>query len=102
MTCFGVPVFIWAARILYILDHNSRARLSGSLTEENIFIIAIIGLLLAVIGILLVIFAKVKRKNKEFYDSIENSTKQNYCTHCHTNVNAKNGICPICNRKIGG
>lgn len=101
MACFGIPISVWAFRILYILDNNIYARLSGGLTEENIATIAFIGVLLAVIGIILMIFGKMKRKNKEISDSIINSRKLDYCKNCRTNVESKEGICPICNQKIG-
>ena len=102
MTCFGIPISVGSFRILYILDHNSRARLSGGLTENDIAIVAIISALLAISGIVLMIFGKMKRRNKELSDSITNSGKLDYCKHCNCNVDSKNGICPICNQKIGG
>lgn len=102
MSCFGLPLSIWSFRILYVLDNNSHVRLSGNLTEENIATAAVISILLIIVGIILMIFGKAKRKNKEIADSIINSNKLNYCQHCRTNVDSKNGICPICNQKIGG
>lgn len=102
MTCFGIPVTIWAARILYILENHSNARLTGGLTEENIIAVAVIGLLMTVVGIFLMIFGKMKRKNQAISDSISNSGKLQYCTHCQTNVNPAEGKCPICNQKMRG
>ena len=102
MVCFGIPMSAWALRILYILDNTPYVRLNGGLTEDNIGAVAIVGVLLAVVGIVLIIFGKMKRKNKEISDSIENSGKLNYCGHCRTNVNSTGGRCPICNQKIGG
>lgn len=101
MTCFGVPASIWAFKILYVLDNNSHAYLKGDLTEDDIAMIAIVGAFIAIAGICLMIFGKLKQKNKEISDSITNSTSLTYCTHCHINVNTKDGICPICNQKIG-
>ena len=102
MTSAGVPVFLWCLRILYLLSSNSRLRLNGNLTEENIAAIAIIGAVAAVIGIALMIFGKVSSKSKAISVAIANAGKANYCSHCHVNVDAKDGICPICNQKIGG
>ncbi len=102
MTCSGVPISIWAIRILYVLNTNSYARLRGGLTEDDILAIAMIGVLLAVIGIALMIFGKMKRKNTEISDSIINSGSLNYCPRCNANVNSRDGKCPICNQKIGG
>ena len=100
MSCFGIPATIWAARILYVLDTKSNVRLTGGLSEENIAAVAIIGCILSVVGIILMIFGKAKRKNQEISDSISNSSKLLYCTQCKINVEVKDGKCPICNQQI--
>ncbi len=101
MTCIGVPLSVSTLRILYLLDTNSNARLTNGLTEDDIATMVIISVLLALVGIVLMIFGKARRKNEELSNSITNASKLDYCKRCHCNVESKDGICPICKNKIG-
>ena len=101
LTTFGLPMAISMMRNLYLISkYPYTYRPSNGLSEEDIAIMAIFLSILAAIGIMLMIFGWIKRRNKSTLDSIVNAENQNYCSHCHINVSKQNTNCPICGKSL--
>lgn len=101
LTAFSLPMAIVMMRNLYlVISHPNTYRLADGLSEEIVIIIAILCFVLAIIGIVLMVFGWLKRKNQATLDSIANAKKQNYCSHCNINVSEQNVNCPICGKSL--
>ncbi len=101
LTLFSIPAAIALFNILGKLrDHPYSYRLVNGLTEGNIETFAVIAVITACVGIILMIFGWMKRKNKAALTAIENQAKPDFCPKCKVNISAKGDHCPICGSKL--
>lgn len=100
MTIWGGIISIKGIKTLMLLESNNAYRLAGGITEEQLAMSSIIWFIVAVIGIVLIIFSVIKRRNKAALDSLENSAQNTYCSDCRLNVTSKEGKCPICGKQL--
>ena len=88
-------------KTLDLIDkHPYTYRLANGLTEETVEVLAVLFPILAIVGIVLMVFGWVKRRNKASLDSIVNVEKQNYCENCKINVSEQHSSCPICGKTL--
>ncbi len=101
LTAFTLPMAISMMRNLYLVsEHPYTYRLSYGLSEEDVATMAILFFVLAIIGIALMIFGWIKKRNKAALDSIVNAGKQNYCSNCNINVSEQDTNCPVCGKLL--
>ena len=101
LTAFTLPMAINMMRNLYLVsEHPYAYRLSNGLSEEDVAIITVILFVLAIIGIVLMFFGWMKRRNQATLDSIVNCEKQNYCSHCNINISEQDTHCPVCGQSL--
>ena len=101
LTVFTLPMAIIMMRNLSLIsEHPYTYRLSNGLSEEDVAIMAILFVVLAIIGIVLMIFGWMKRRNKATLDSIVHAENQNYCSHCNINVSEQEIKCPVCGKPL--
>lgn len=98
---FALPFAVSMFRNLYLLsEYPSMYVTVNGFTENDIATMAVIFAVMAVIGIVLMIFGLIKRRNKAALDSIINDGKQNYCSNCNINVAADAVKCPVCGKSL--
>lgn len=98
---FSLPLAISMIRILYLIsEHPYTYRLANGMSEEAVAFMAILFAALAAIGIVLMIFGWLKRRNKATLDSIVNAGSQNYCSTCNINVSDQCTNCPVCGKAL--
>ncbi len=101
LTVFTLPMAISMMRNLYLVsEHPYTYHLSNGLSEDSVAIMAILFFTLAIIGIILMFFGWMKRRNKATLDSIVNAENQNYCSHCNINVSDQDINCPVCGKSL--
>ncbi len=101
LSCFSIPPLIYFLRVVYLIsEYPYSYRLASGFDEETLLAIITILALLAAAGIVIMIFGWMKQRNKRAMDSIENSSKQNYCDNCNLYVASKNSVCPICGKTL--
>ena len=100
IVAFSLAIVVVMFRNLYLLENNFYYRMSNGLSEEGVAIIAIVFSLLTILGLVLMFFGWLKRRNKVVLDSIMNSTTEKFCRQCNVNVSKDSEYCPICGRKL--
>lgn len=101
LTCFSVPIGINMIYSLYLVSENPYSyRFTNGFSEESVAFIAVLAFSAAIIGICLMVFGIIKRRNKAALDSIKNYKKADFCKKCNLNVSSSNGHCPICGDKL--
>lgn len=94
LTCFSAPIAI------SMFSNPGAYYYAYGLSESDIAPIAIISSIAAMIGICLMIFGLISRKNKAALIAVENHSKMTFCPKCNVNVVSSNGLCPICGGKL--
>ena len=101
LVAFSLPIaIIMMINIYKISEYPYTYRLANGISEDTYLIVAIIFIILAVIGFVLMFFGWVQRKNKAALESIINTNNQNYCENCKINVSNEQSYCPICGKKL--
>lgn len=100
MALIGFPLGIKWLLLLKKLDENPFLSLSNGMSEEQLAAMTIVALICGVIGIVLMVFGFMKRRNTSAMNNIINTGKKTYCLHCGVNVSSEDGICPICKNKL--
>ena len=96
---FALPLAITTLRNLYmVISHPLTYSFAAGMTATDVTMLAALYLALVGVGIVLMVFGWMRRKNKVALDSIKNCTKQNYCNHCNINVSDQSTICPVCGK----
>lgn len=75
-------------------------QLTNGLTESQVETYAIIAVIATCIGICLMIFGWMKRRNMAKLTTIENRAKPTYCPNCRVNISTEGDQCPICGTKL--
>lgn len=100
---FSVPVAIAMFSTLNKVTSSPYTyRFTNGFTEESVTTIAIIAVIAAIVGLLLMFVGYAKRKNHAKLTAIENHTKENVCPRCRVNVASADGKCPICGNYVKG
>ncbi len=101
ITVFALPLAVSMFRNLYLVSkYPSEYFLINGLSESDVAVMAIVFTVLTAVGIVLMLFGWIKRRNKAALDSIINAEKQNYCTNCNVNITAESTNCPICGKSL--
>ncbi len=101
LTLFSLTVAINLFQALEkVRNHPYLYRLANGLTESQVETYAIIAVIAACIGICLMIFGWLKRRNKAKLTAIENRAKPTYCPNCKVNISTEGEQCPICGTKL--
>ena len=101
LICFFLPLTISMIRSAYLIsEYPNTYHLINSLTEETFIVITVLFFILVLIGIFLVVFGWLKKRNKDALNSIVNSENQNFCNNCKINVSDKYLNCPICGKAL--
>ncbi len=108
LTVVGAPLMLYAFYLINRYSNNPFARLHdyqsifAGMSNSDLLIVAMFGLLLTLVGICLMVSAKKKQQDMAKARSLENMRSNNYCSHCRTNVSSNDGTCPICHNRLGG
>ena len=54
----------------------------------------------AAVGLLLMLFGRMKQKNNATLKSIENNNVSDFCPNCKVNVSSQTNQCPICGTEL--
>lgn len=101
LTCFSLPLAISMIRNLYLVSkYPYTYHFVNGFTEENVAMMAILFTILALTGIVLMIYGWMKRRKKAALDSIANIENQNFCDNCQINVSGQLSNCPICGKAL--
>ncbi len=101
LTCFSVPFAIYMLDILNKTNSNPyKYQLANGITESTVENLVVLSIVMACVGVCLMIFGWVNRRNKAALNSIENHSKSNYCPNCNLNISGSSNKCPICGNKL--
>jgi len=101
LTCFSLPLAISMIRNLYLVGkYPYKYYFVNGFTVETVTAMAVFFTILALTGIVLMIYSWIKRRKKAALDSIANIKKQNFCDHCQINVSEKLSNCPVCGKTL--
>lgn len=100
MTLIGLPLGIKWLLLIKELDENPFYSLSNGMSEDGLAAMTIIAFICGIVGIVLMVFGIMKRRNAAAMNSIIYTGRKNYCPHCRVNVSSNDGVCPICKNKI--
>ncbi len=101
LVAFALPLAISMMRNLYLVsEHPDAYYFSNGLSEKDVAIMAVLFSIVAIIGIVLMIFGWIKRRNESALASIVNAQNHNYCSRCNINVSKQSINCPICGKSL--
>lgn len=104
--CFGYILttlgFGGLAYSLFTVNTNKRYSWTSPFSsfEKTIIAVAIISFIILLVGIIMVIFSFVKKKNEDKLNSLKNLGNNNKCPNCGLNVTAGINECPRCHQKL--
>ena len=87
---------------LFTVNTNKRYSWTSPFSsfEKTIIAVAIISFIILLVGIIMVIFSFVKKKNEDKLNSLKNLGNNNKCPNCGLNVTAGINECPRCHQKL--
>lgn len=101
ITCFSAPVAISMLSALDKMSSVSRLRWLGiGLSKSDVEMVSIIAVVAAAIGICLMVFGIISRRNKAALRALENHSEKTFCPVCRVDTVSSNGVCPICSSKL--
>jgi len=94
--------FSGLAYSLFTVNTNKRYSWTSPFSsfEKTIIAVAIISFIILLVGIIMVIFSFVKKKNEDKLNSLKNLGNNNKCPNCGLNVTAGINECPRCHQKL--
>ena len=103
LVSFSLPFAIIMFSNYNKVASNSGYRFINGFSEESVMAIVVISLIVVAIGIILMIYGWLKRKDEARQKTIQNKSQQNksnFCRMCKVNVSTSTGKCPICGNDL--
>lgn len=68
--------------------------------DDSTGVVFLIFCIAAVVGIMLMVFGRLKQRNSAALKSIENNNVSDFCPKCNVNVSSQTNQCPVCGTEL--